>query len=319
MGFFKKFLREATRPLAHTPLRGVHQVAREIGRIGDQVVGAVAHDVGHLVENTVKESGKGVSKFVGELTGSRHKANQQADEQNQKRKAQVTAFLNSRTDEDIQRLEQELSDMLDAYEKEHEQAVQQGFNAAAVKGMYQQWRRAIVELEDNRVPAVNLEAILNGDEQLLKNFLIEGEFLGGYNPLTLAVEKFLAGNLNPQTMGTLMNRAFDRLSANSELFYLEPDARERTMAELLLQAVQAPQEIVNRLLDQAVQDACGAIDRREDNTLQKLLVLGRPLLDKPTMDGQTLFDKMRATGYEGLLADFQQPAPEAERRRRPGM
>ena len=156
---------------------------------------------------------------------------------------------------------------------------------------------------------------MNGDEQLLRDFLMEGEFQGGYNPLTLAIENFLAGNLNNQTMMNMVNKAFDRLSGNSELFYLEPDTGDRTMADLLLQAAQAPQEIVDRLLVQALNDACSAIDRREENTLQRLMVLGRPLLDKPTMEGQTLSDKMMAAGYQELLANFEPPA---ERRRRPG-
>ena len=148
MGLFNKAGKIFGKVVAVVPVAGpiVAKGLREVGRIGDQAVGRVAHDVGHLVENTIKESGKGVSKFVGEVTGSRRKANQEADEQNQKRRSQVTVFLNSRGDEDVQRLGQELFDMLDAYGREHDEALQQGFDAATVMAMYQQWRMAVIEL-----------------------------------------------------------------------------------------------------------------------------------------------------------------------------
>ncbi len=226
---------------------------------------------------------------------------------------------------DLAVLDRQMHNCLTALELEGEKSVQEASAAAALKAMYKQWQAAVIELEANQVPAVNLEAVLNGDQQLLKDFLMEPEFKGFHNPLTLAAEKFFASNLNPQTMRMLVNRAFDRLSENSELFYLEPDAKGDTVAELLLQALQqAPaiwspeqkvvcEEIVNKLLAQALKDACIAIDKKDANTLEKLVSLGRSLLDKPTMDGQALFNKMMEAGYEELLANFQQPAPDAER------
>lgn len=230
MGFLKKVLREATKPLAHTPLRPVHQIAREIGRVGDQVVGTVAEGGAHLVENAARETVKGTSKVIGEVTGSRRRVNQQADAQNQALRQQVISFLNSQQDAEIQALDQQLHLALQAYAQEHQQIAQEILNIDETIAIYRQWRTAMVEIESNQAPTT-LNAILGGDVEVLKNFLMEGEFRGSYNPLTLALKKFLSGTLQPATFSSLVDGAFNRLSEASDLFYLEQDFRGNTFAE----------------------------------------------------------------------------------------
>lgn len=303
-----------------SPLLGT-TVRREAARVADNIAEGPASVTVDAVKHAVKQSTKNASSIVGEITGSRRKTNQRVDEQNDSRRKQVMEYLNSRGDADIQDLEQKLSDMFAAYGQ------QESFDPTEMKAIYKQWRIAVIELETDQELHASLDAVLEGDQALLKNFLMESEFRGDHNPLTLAAERFFTSNLNSQTITTLVNRAFDRLSDNSELFYLEQDANGDTMAELLLQTLEpvppnwspeqelAHEEIVNKLLTQALKDACIALDRQEEDTLQRLIVLGRPLLDKFTMDGQALSEKMIAAGYQRLLADFQQAAPDAERQR----
>ena len=59
------------------------------------------------------------------------------------------------------------------------------------------------------------------------------------------------------------------------------------------------EKIVNQLLAQTLKDTCIAVDKKEKDTLQRLVILGKPVLEKPTLNGQTLAQKIMIFGRPG--------------------
>ena len=300
----------------------VKKVAEETGRAADNVAGGAANvvggalgAVGEVGAKTVKEAKRATSKVIGEVSGGRRKAHRQADQQRETLREQTLAFLNNRKEAEVGVLRGRLAAGLAQYAEERNKIDQEIIEITEMQRTYEQWRNAIIEIENNQPPAA-LESILNGDEENLKNFLLEGEFGGNYNPLTLATEKFFTSILNAQNMKNFAYKAVERLSDDSELFYLEPDAKNETFAGLLLdkyanqkeanekwtaEQETTRKEMAEKLLKQCVKDAEVAIHSEKRSDLQKLVTLGKPLLDMLTPNGQTLSERLRGAGYEDLL------------------